>query len=164
VLVSFDPSTGDLAEPGGGYTLFDCLARPSGVCRADRGDSAGVRFRRRERKRMGSRSPRAPELVLMDTPAPAPTPEPVSWLAPPSPNPTAGEVHVRWEGPATPEYLEVYDVAGRLVRRLDWFETAPPSTSWDGRDRNGNRVGAGVYRLRATGAGDAPARAVCVLR
>jgi hypothetical protein len=171
VLAAFDPSTGvrtrTLYNPGG-YALLDCLARPSGVLLvADRGDSAGVRlFDARSGDRIGSPlSTGLPpfELVLMDSPAPAP--EAASWLAPPVPNPTAGAVQVRWEGPARPASLEVFDSAGRLVRRLDWPQSGPPSAVWDGEDREGHRVGSGIYRLRAAGSGGGTVtRPVCVLR
>jgi flagellar hook assembly protein FlgD len=51
--------------------------------------------------------------------------------------------------------LDVYDMQGRLVRRLVSEERAagPHSVVWDGLDGDGRRVGSGVYvaRLAADG-------------
>jgi flagellar hook assembly protein FlgD len=51
--------------------------------------------------------------------------------------------------------LSVYDVCGRLVRTLERgsMSAGTGEVVWDGTDRNGRRVGAGVYfcRLRAEG-------------
>ncbi|MBK8164545.1 MAG: T9SS type A sorting domain-containing protein [bacterium] len=49
--------------------------------------------------------------------------------------------------------LEVYDVGGRLVRRLLARETlaaGPHAVTWDGQDDSGHTVAAGVYLLRLT--------------
>ena len=52
---------------------------------------------------------------------------------------------------ATGVELAVYDVAGRLQKRLDSRAIAVPgsySVAWDGTDENGRRVPAGVYFYR----------------
>jgi hypothetical protein len=48
----------------------------------------------------------------------------------------------------------IYDVAGRLVARLDQGERDPGThrVEWDGRDRSGNVVGSGAYFYRLEGA------------
>lgn len=67
------------------------------------------------------------------------------------PNPSsAGETHVRYSAPrAAAVDLAVYDLAGRLVRRLDAEAGDQERTlRWDGRDDAGRDVPSGVYLLR----------------
>jgi hypothetical protein len=74
----------------------------------------------------------------------------------PSPNPFTGTTTVALALPApAPVTLSVYDIAGRLVRRIDRGVLAAGSHTlrWDGRDGNGRSVGCGVYFLRVA-AGD----------
>ncbi|MGH2570624.1 MAG: FlgD immunoglobulin-like domain containing protein, partial [bacterium] len=49
--------------------------------------------------------------------------------------------------------IGVYDLAGRLVRRLHDGPVGSGTTpfAWDGRDSEGRRVAAGMYFVRATG-------------
>jgi uncharacterized repeat protein (TIGR01451 family) len=68
------------------------------------------------------------------------------------PTPTPGATTVRFSL-ARPEHvsLRVYAVSGRLVREID-AGTQPAGRhilTWDGRDRHGHDVAAGVYFLRA---------------
>lgn len=63
--------------------------------------------------------------------------------------------------------LTVYDVSGRLVRRL--AQPAPAAggfgaAAWDGRDQNGRRMSDGVYFLRLRGPGIDDAHQVILLR
>lgn len=46
--------------------------------------------------------------------------------------------------------IAVYDLSGRLVRRLaqGFRASGPQSVAWDGRDRTGRRVASGVYQVR----------------
>ena len=46
--------------------------------------------------------------------------------------------------------VDVYDVRGRMVRRVDTarFEAGPQSVLWDGRDSAGGEATAGVYFYR----------------
>jgi hypothetical protein len=58
--------------------------------------------------------------------------------------------------------IELFDVTGRLLRRLD-VAAGASGVSWDGRTAAGLPVPAGVYFARAAGAGrDATARIVVV--
>jgi hypothetical protein len=73
-----------------------------------------------------------------------------------SPNPFGGATTIRFALPAAgPVDLAVYDLAGRLVRRLARGEHAAGEhfVTWNGADEGGRRVAAGVYfyRLTATG-------------
>ncbi len=67
------------------------------------------------------------------------------------PNPAAGPVRLRYHAPAAPyARLEVYDPTGRAVRVLEgprWSE-GWQEVAWDGRDREGRPVAAGVYHVR----------------
>ena len=54
--------------------------------------------------------------------------------------------------------IEIYDLNGRLVRRLDlggreagWYTSRGRAAYWDGRNHTGEQVSSGVYvyRLRA---------------
>lgn len=77
-------------------------------------------------------------------------------LAPPRPNPSRGQVALDFAVPRMADVsLTIYDVAGRLVRKLVDGPVAPgPHTIiWDSRDRSGRRVSSGVYLVRFTAPG-----------
>jgi subtilisin family serine protease len=72
------------------------------------------------------------------------------------PNPLALPISIDLDVPQAGRLvLDVYQADGRLVRRLsDGLEAAGRFTlTWDGRDALGQKLGAGVYVMRATGAG-----------
>jgi glucose/arabinose dehydrogenase len=75
------------------------------------------------------------------------------------PNPSRNRVTlVRRDGVGPHAAAELYDVSGRLVRRL---LPSPAGIEWDGRDGHGRPVGAGVYWARIPGASaHSPARIV----
>lgn len=88
-------------------------------------------------------------------------------LLPAAPNPFSSGTSIRFRaGAAGPVRIAVYDVTGRLVRRLLDEPLGPGlhAVDWDGRGGNGLLVPDGVYfyRLR-TGSGDAVGR-VLLLR
>ncbi|MEN8007561.1 MAG: T9SS type A sorting domain-containing protein [Candidatus Krumholzibacteriota bacterium] len=67
------------------------------------------------------------------------------------PNPATGSATIRFSVPRNETArLDVYDLRGRLVRRLRWGMAGGGTLegTWDGRDDNGNAVAAGVYFLR----------------
>jgi hypothetical protein len=74
------------------------------------------------------------------------------------PNPSPGPTSLAWRpGTADPAVrLEVFDAAGRRVRRLE-LQDAPRDADlqWDGCDDRGRPVGAGAYFLRGTAASGA---------
>ena len=68
-----------------------------------------------------------------------------------APNPFRGGAALEWAVPAGSgeARLDVYDVAGRLVRTLDVGAVSGVGVAaWDGRDSSGKEVGAGVYLFR----------------
>ncbi|MEZ5066225.1 MAG: FlgD immunoglobulin-like domain containing protein [bacterium] len=69
-----------------------------------------------------------------------------------SPNPTRGAVRLSLSGTTVAGDYSIYDVQGRLVRRLaSTHATAlPPTATWDGRNEAGRVVPAGAYFVRAT--------------
>src|SRR6185436_1749108 len=75
----------------------------------------------------------------------------VDFLASPTPNPFRGRATVRFglarEGDVQ---LELFDVTGRSVRTLAAGKQAAGehTLTWDGRDRQGHEVQAGVYFVR----------------
>jgi hypothetical protein len=72
------------------------------------------------------------------------------------PNPFSAETMISFAVPSAGHVnLRVYDMSGRLVRTLaDGDMTAANhSVTWDGRDHNGDLVGAGVYFCRLEAAG-----------
>lgn len=76
-------------------------------------------------------------------------------LAPPFPNPARGPVTFSFHSfDGGPVRLEVVDVSGRSVRRveLEAASAGPRLWLWDGRDGAGHLVPAGSYRVRAVGA------------
>jgi FlgD Ig-like domain len=97
-------------------------------------------------------------LLLTHTPLDVSPLEPVAGrpveLAPPFPNPARGPITFSFRSfDGGPVRLEVVDVSGRSVRRVE-LEAAPPGPRlwlWDGRDGTGHPVPAGSYRVRAVG-------------
>jgi hypothetical protein len=76
-------------------------------------------------------------------------------------NPARGSVAFRAEGLRGGYYrAEVYDVSGRLIRRLEEGRTTAANRviAWEGIDVSGNRVRSGVYVMRLDQAGR---RAAC---
>lgn len=78
----------------------------------------------------------------------------------PSCNPFASSVAITCEGSSQPAMLEVFDIAGRLVRSLSNPEGA--SFTWDGRDEAGAAVPTGTYLIR--GYADGQVSSVMVVR
>lgn len=69
------------------------------------------------------------------------------------PNPSSGGVLIRCRSPLrTPSTIELFDVSGRVVRRLhDGVVGAREAeVSWDGRDDAGRDLPAGLYLVRVT--------------
>ncbi len=84
------------------------------------------------------------------------------------PNPFRLKCRVTFETPAGgPVGVQVFDVGGRSVRRIDGVETDPAagvsSILWDGKDDQGRAVPAGIYLLRITTGGPSLARRIVVL-
>jgi hypothetical protein len=72
-------------------------------------------------------------------------------LAPPSPNPSRGDVVFSWSLPADGSArLAIVDAAGRTVRVLTagTRPAGPQRVTWDGRDARGQVVRAGAYFVR----------------
>ena len=69
------------------------------------------------------------------------------------PNPSRGaiELTVRSPGPGT-QILEVFDMTGRRVRRLESgsYLAGMRRVAWDGRDESGSRVASGIYQVLLT--------------
>jgi hypothetical protein len=77
-------------------------------------------------------------------------------LIAPFPNPTRGTVAVAFTLPRSDNIrLDIYDIAGRVVREL-WSGRvtagSEPVLRWDGRDRHGHTAMSGVYLVRLEGA------------
>ena len=83
------------------------------------------------------------------------------------PNPTRGVAYLHLELSRLSDVrLEVFDPAGRRVRRL-LAGGMPPGThavAWDGRDDRGHDLGRGVYYVRLLWPGGATSRQVTLLR
>jgi len=86
------------------------------------------------------------------TAAPEGTPTRVSF-APPSPNPASGPALFRYLIPAHAAVsLDVFDVRGHRVRRVHRAEEGPGEhvVTFDGKDRRGHDLAAGLYYARLT--------------
>ena len=93
-------------------------------------------------------------LVPLD-PGPVPAPARLAFQ-PPRPNPTAGAVRLLIDVPTAGDYaVDVLDVQGRLVSVLHRGATRPGTLAleWDGADADGRAAGAGLFFVRARGAG-----------
>lgn len=86
-------------------------------------------------------------------------------LAAPVPNPCATRVALRVAGAGAPSArLAVYDLRGRLVRRLEMAAAGSDAeATWDLADDAGRRVAAGLYVVKAAGLTAVTTRAVMVL-
>jgi C1A family cysteine protease len=83
------------------------------------------------------------------------------------PNPFRDEATIRFTaGSVGAVEIAIYDVAGRLVRVLrDGTQSVgPDAVTWDGRDRSGQRVAAGVYFARLTQGGRSVTSKLAVVR
>ena len=84
------------------------------------------------------------------------------------PNPFNPRTVIRYHlSESAPVHLQVYDVAGRLVRRLVNGETVGAgahAVSWDGRDDCGRSVTAGVYFYRLAVAGSVETRRMTLIK
>ncbi len=85
--------------------------------------------------------------------APAGVEEPIAANAPRLlrawPNPAASEVHLALDdAPGVTPAIEIYDAAGRLVRRLAG-NASGTSIRWDGRNADGTLLAPGLYYARA---------------
>lgn len=109
--------------------------------------------------------PPCPTPCLVDVPAPPPAAAsgpPVAW-----PNPFRSSTTIRYAlASAGTSEVTIYDVAGRLVRRLANGATAAGETQvvWDGLDDRGERVASGVYLYRLSPGTAAQGRQIVFLR
>jgi flagellar hook assembly protein FlgD len=72
-------------------------------------------------------------------------------LLPIQPNPTTGSVAIRFLLPRPGKFsVEVYDLAGRLVKQVKAGEQMPGEhrVTWDGKDSHGGKVPSGVYFVK----------------
>jgi uncharacterized delta-60 repeat protein len=90
------------------------------------------------------------------------------FLSAPSPNPTSRGAALALELKAgTRTSASVYDVSGRVVRRLFGdraLEAGRHTLAWDGRDDAGRQVAAGVYYVRLATPGGDETRKVVIVR
>lgn len=63
------------------------------------------------------------------------------------PNPSNGNVVLQWDGMNAVHKVTIYDVRGRLVRRIDVRE-GDERTEWDMKKDDGGGVGSGLYLVR----------------
>ncbi|HET9325618.1 MAG TPA: PQQ-dependent sugar dehydrogenase [Candidatus Eisenbacteria bacterium] len=76
-------------------------------------------------------------------------PEPMRHALRASPNPFRERLDLEWAvAEAEPAMLEIFDMAGRRLRRAPVGAAQVGHYAWDGRDDRGTRVGAGVYLVR----------------
>jgi hypothetical protein len=117
----------------------------------------------------------APPVVMADTTLPVSvsvtavteeTRRPVFGLLPSTPNPFARETRIAYRVEADgPVRLEIFDISGRLVRSLvDQVQAANEyETAWDGRDRSGRGLSAGVYFLRLKAGGKTASQRIVLM-
>jgi hypothetical protein len=94
------------------------------------------------------------------------TRRPVFGLLPSTPNPFARETRIAYRVEADgPVRLEIFDISGRLVRSLvDQVQAANEyETAWDGRDRSGRGLSAGVYFLRLKAGGKTASQRIVLM-
>ena len=80
-----------------------------------------------------------------------------------SPNPSTGEVTLRYTLPSTaPPSIRIYDIRGRVVRFLE--TSGGGILTWDGRGASGERVAPGIYFVRIAAGSAAESRRVTLVR
>jgi hypothetical protein len=92
---------------------------------------------------------------------------PTARLAPAAPNPFFQATRMRFVLPAAGRTrLEVFDVNGRLVRKLvdRNLPAGSHDVAWDGRDQESTSVGVGVYFIRLQGPGGVSRQSLVRLR
>jgi len=90
---------------------------------------------------------------------------PIVWR--PYPNPSRGVLAIPLAGSSDGARVEVFDLAGRLVRRLvggAGERCAPCEIEWDGRDDGGREAASGTYLLRMTADAERWTRKIILVR
>jgi len=156
------PAQGLALDAGGGKIYWTALSSPY-VRRASL-DGSDVE----DLVLTGASTPRALALLLPTaTSAAIGTAADGVFLAPARPNPARGSTALGWRarGPAS---LRVFDAAGRLVRDLVETDAAAGTgegvARWDGTDRSGRAVTAGVYFVELRSGERSAVRRVVLLR
>lgn len=84
-----------------------------------------------------------------------------------APNPSRGEVAIRWSGPSTAQ-LSIVDMGGRVIRRLDLEGGVAREgfalARWDGRDLGGREAPSGIYTVRVASGREVIGRSFLRLR
>ena len=81
------------------------------------------------------------------------------------PNPFSSRTAIQLELPSRSEYtLDIYNVAGRLVRRFVGSGGGAVSLTWDGTDSNGRSVAPGIYFYRVEAGRFAKTRRMLLLK
>lgn len=114
----------------------------------------------------GSNQQPYPALTPLDVPFPSDQPA-VALRIGVVPNPFAGTTTIQLTlAPGRTGVVEIFDLAGRLIRRFSAKTGAQPGTRvvWDGRNRAGGTVPSGVYLVRATAAGEVRSTRLVLLR
>jgi len=98
------------------------------------------------------------QVSSIDAIAPTGAPEPSGGtrlaFALPRPNPSSGNVSLRWSAPAhlvdSPSRLAIHDLAGRVIRSWNLAAGAASARelTWDGRDATGGESAPGLYIAR----------------
>lgn len=105
---------------------------------------------------------------ISGVPLPGETPTWRARLGPITPNPTSGAARVMLTVPtgATSVRLSLFDVTGRLVRRLAVgpLTEGPNTVTWDGADDSGRLVSPGIYFMRYDAGRVSESRKIIVVR
>jgi hypothetical protein len=146
------------AVMGSGPHSFVCRSRSTNSAYFSSGEGSNPP---ELRLRVAASSQAGPARALAST-------APASWgLHPVFPNPFRLETGIAFELPrAASVRLVVYDMQGRLVRRLvdSWLPAGRHEARWDGRDGEGTGVPNGVYFVRLEVQDRAMSRKVLLLR
>lgn len=81
----------------------------------------------------------------------------------PNPAPAGTPVAITWDATVVGTSLDVYDALGRSIQSLD-LGAAAARAAWDGRDRGGRSVPAGIYWIRLSNVHAEPLAVARVVR
>jgi len=78
------------------------------------------------------------------------------------PNPVKDVLNINLKG-ATDKYrVKVYNLKGQLV--ADYYTTKDGKNQWDLRDKNGNKIGSGIYLIRTQFADKQYSKKICIIQ
>jgi len=78
------------------------------------------------------------------------------------PNPVRDALNINLKGANDNYRVKVYNLKGQLV--ADYYTTKDGKNQWDLRDKNGNKIGSGIYLIRTQFADKQYSKKICIIQ